>query len=342
MKLRPRFSRGSGGDAAPELPFAFYAVSALIFFIVIAILFLPDIAKWSAERDVTLAGIREFTTTVDPVNKVIIEDPRIESLLSTPREAIGASALFAGGLENIAEAFSQTEAYRMLASPVAPHILTLPAGARKEQVATLIGRELGWPKASRDQFLKIASSTLPLTEGAFSPGTYVLPDDATPEVVAQLMDERFQNRILSRYASTTMDKVPLEDAFIIASMIQREAGSVDEMRIISGIMWNRLFIGMRLQIDATLSYARGSAERGWWPVPRSRDKYIRSPYNTYQINGLPPDPISNPSIDAVIAALNPVKTDCIFYFHDDDGVFHCTKTYEEHVAKLKEKYGRGR
>ena len=99
---------------------------------------------------------------------------------------------------------------------------------------------------------------------------------------------------------------------------------------------------MKLQIDATLQYVRGSERNGWWPIVRSRDKYIDSPYNTYLYKGLPPAPISNPSVAAVLAALNPKKTDCMFYFHDQAGGFHCTETYEEHVQMLKKYYGRGR
>ena len=112
------------------------------------------------------------------------------------------------------------------------------------------------------------------------------------------------------------------------------------MRYISGVIWNRLFIDMPLQIDATLQYARGTPgnNRTWWPVPVPRDKYIDSPYNTYQNIGLPPEPISNPSVDAIIAALNPRATDCLFYFHDTHGNFHCTATYEEHVELLREYY----
>jgi UPF0755 protein len=58
--------------------------------------------------------------------------------------------------------------------------------------------------------------------------------------------------------------------------------------------------------------------------------------------GLPPTPIANPSVAAVLAALNPTKTDCLFYFHDRKGDFHCSETYEGHVAALKKYYGQGR
>jgi UPF0755 protein len=99
---------------------------------------------------------------------------------------------------------------------------------------------------------------------------------------------------------------------------------------------------MKLQLDATLQYAKANGRNGWWPVVRSRDKYIRSPYNTYQNGGLPPGPIANPSVAAIVATLNPKKTPCFYYFHDNDSAFHCSETYDEHVALLKKYFGRGR
>jgi UPF0755 protein len=113
------------------------------------------------------------------------------------------------------------------------------------------------------------------------------------------------------------------------------------MAVISGILWNRLFSDMRLQADTTLQYVRGTARNGWWPVPRPRDKYLKSTYNTYLNKGLPPGPIASPSVAALYAALNPEKTDCLFFFHSK-GTFTCSVTYEEHVKKLKKIYGRGK
>lgn len=116
------------------------------------------------------------------------------------------------------------------------------------------------------------------------------------------------------------------------------------MRLISGIIWNRLFINMNLQIDATLQYAKAntSAANSWWPAPLPADRFRKSPYNTYLNKGLPPAPIASPSVASVLAALNPKNTSCMFYFHDSAGRFHCSDTYDQHVALLKKYYGRGK
>ncbi|MEK7114181.1 MAG: endolytic transglycosylase MltG, partial [Patescibacteria group bacterium] len=186
--------------------------------------------------------------------------------------------------------------------------------------------------------------SLPLLEGSFSPGIYLLAEDTTPREAQALVNELFTEDILSHYGPETANVVPLEQALTIASLIEREAGGPDDMRLISGIIWNRLFINMRLQIDATLQYAKanGVAGVGWWPKPVPADRFRKSPYNTYLYSGLPPTPIANPSVASVLAALNPRNTSCLFYFHDAAKQFHCTDTYAEHVALLKKYFGRGK
>ena len=116
------------------------------------------------------------------------------------------------------------------------------------------------------------------------------------------------------------------------------------MRAISGIIWNRLVANMNLQIDATLQYAKANstATKSWWPKVTPADLSRKSPYNTYVHSGLPPTPIANPSVAAVLAALNPLNTSCMFYFHDNAGRFHCSDTYTEHVTLLKKYFGQGK
>jgi cell division protein YceG involved in septum cleavage len=139
-------------------------------------------------------------------------------------------------------------------------------------------------------------------------------------------------------ADNSMPKSPadldLDAAVRIASIIQREAAGPQDMRLISGIIWNRMAKGMSLELDATLQYVKGN-EDNWWPVVKSKDKYLDSPYNTYKYKGIPPGAISNPSMDAISAAYNPQKTDCIFYLHDSNRKIHCAKTYEQHLSNIR-------
>jgi UPF0755 protein len=302
---------------------------------------IPTLAESDTAATPTAYTLQPFTVSVDPVNRVIHDAPvdkirfssggLIASVLTSARDALDA----------LARTVVEAPAYQLLASPSATRVVVVYPGSRREQVATAFGSVLGWSREQRQVFLS-STTTDSLAEGTLHPSTYVVNPKMSPVEARELVQERFERRVLSRYATSTRQIVPVGDALTIASMLERETADPDEMRIISGIIWNRIFAGMRLQIDATLQYVRGTTANTWWPPPRSRDKYLNSPYNTYQNAGLPPGPIASPSVAAIIAALNPVPTDCFFYFHDIDGRFYCSKTYEEHVASLKKAYGRGK
>jgi UPF0755 protein len=217
-------------------------------------------------------------------------------------------------------------------------------GERKEEIAGHISGVMRWNQTERESFTNLIDSTYPIMpEGKYLPGQYVAHRNATPAEIADLLTTVFDLEVLQRYTPSVAAQVPLSDALIIASLIEREASDFANMREVSGVIWNRLFAKMPLQLDATLQYVKGSRPtvRSWWPRVLPQDKYLNSPFNTYQHKGLPPSPIANPSIDAIVAALNPVITDCLFYFHGTDGSYHCSPTYEEHVAKLRARYGRG-
>ncbi len=309
----------------------------------IAVMAFPSFVSWQHAHLATPFEPQPFIVSVNPADKTIADTPALEAQLFNARLSLAAvSAGTADVFAGIAGVVAAQPWYQLAATIGLPKAVEIRPGMRREQVAAAFGSALGWDKAGRAAFL--SSTTTPLTEGAYFPSTYLVLPGMGQEEVLQMVRERFDARILSRYATSTRDVVPVIDALTIASLLEREAaaGDSEEMRVISGIIWNRLFAGMRLQIDATLQYTRGTSSNGWWPVPRARDKYIKSDYNTYMHEGLPPGPINSPSVAAVIATLNPKKTDCLFYFHDKKGDFHCTASYEEHVALLKQYYGRGR
>ncbi len=294
------------------------------------------------EPSQTEAESAAFPVGVNAFSKTIVEQPDVESYytLTLARSDEPTSAW-----QHFVAALLMSKAwYQNLASPVS-RIAVIWPGERHEEVVDHFGDILDWNDDERERFaLAIQTMEPVMNEGKFFPGSYVTHRYATPEEVAALIQERFATEILSRYTPEVATNVPLEDALTIASLIEREASDFENMREVSGVIWNRLFIDMPLQLDATLQYARGSkpTEASWWPVPRPRDKFIDSPYNTYLYEGLPPGPIANPSTDALLAALNPRLTDCLYYFHADDGSYYCSVTYEEHVASLKTVFGQGR
>lgn len=285
-----------------------------------------------------------FPVGVDPAHKRIVENPEVGRYFAEHVSArSSAAAPRTSWIRNILSKLALKDWYQNLASPTSRILVILP-GERKEEVAEHFGSVLGWDMTTRHAFMEQVTSSLPvLAEGKFAPHTYTTARGASHETVAALVIERFTQDILSRYSTSTAELVPLADALTIASLLEREGRDFDDMRQISGIIWNRLFSGMKLQLDATLQYARGSkAGESWWPQVAPADKHIASAFNTYKHFGLPPAPIANPSLEAILAALNPKNTECMFYFHSVGGEFHCSVTYAEHIALLKQYYGRGR
>ncbi len=225
--------------------------------------------------------------------------------------------------------------YENLANP-SVRIVRIQEGLRKEQIADIFGEKLGWSDWKKEEFINghLALNSEDL-EGRYFPKTYLVQKNEDPIGVTSTMLHEFTKEtatIKKPKASLVLNQ---DTAIKIASIIQRESGGKSDMKLISGIIWNRLFAGMRLQIDATLQYAKGSEEDGWWTRVDSEDKRIDSTYNTYKYSGLPPTAISNPGLAALDAAYNPQKTSCLFYLHDKYGKIHCSATYEGHKANIK-------
>ncbi len=289
-----------------------------------------------------------FPIGVDPVAKVITEDPAVTSYMESYVASNHTSPRLSDSwFSRAVSKLAMQNWYQNLATP-ATRILIIQSGERKEEVIKNFSQILNWDKTEIEAFsLLLEAEVPPLPDGKLYPGRYIVASDASPETVAFAIADRFNAEVRARYPDTVEETLPLSEALVVASLIEREAYDFEDMRYISGVIWNRLFIDMRLQIDATLQYAKataalGNSNRGWWPVPKPEDKFIDSPYNTYQNAGLPPAPIANPSVDAIIAALNPRQTDCLFYYHTDDGTFYCNATYEEHVEGLRQHFGQGK
>jgi cell division protein YceG involved in septum cleavage len=297
----------------------------------------------SEQNTVKEVATGPFPVSVDANNRTIVQEDLLQSYSS---ETFAYARKPTGNTftDKVVAWFSRKEWYQNLASPVSRIVVVWP-GERKEEVVKDFGDILGWSTSDRANFLNLISEADPvLAEGKYYPGQYVTGKDATPEEIAMLIQTKFDSDILSRYTPEVEAKVPIKQALTIASLLEREASDFENMREISGVIWNRLFDDMPLQLDATLQYAKGSKsnEKTWWPIPKPADKYLKSPFNTYANKGLPPTPIANPSAAAVLAALNPIPTNCVFYFHDKNHNYHCSATYEEHVRKLKQLYGRGK
>ncbi|HYC34306.1 MAG TPA: endolytic transglycosylase MltG [Candidatus Paceibacterota bacterium] len=224
------------------------------------------------------------------------------------------------------------EFYEALANPTIAYV-KVQEGYRKEQIAEILEDRFNWDDKDKTDFFAYDNLRDRKHEGKYFPDIYLVPKDVSGKEMRGLMSERFDEKLELLKQEAAKKNMNFDSVLTIASIIQREAAGAKDMNLISGIIWNRLYGDMKLQMDATLQYAKGNEENGWWPIVVPDDKAIVSPYNTYQNDGLPPSAISNPGLAAVGAALAPQKTNCLYYFHKD-GQIYCSTTYAEHKRKI--------
>lgn len=198
--------------------------------------------------------------------------------------------------------------------------VTIPEGTSVAEMATLLTGKLA--HFNGREFLERGARF----EGYLFPDTYYFLENISPETAIHTMRNAFEintKPILAELASSTRS---LSDIIIMASLIEKEAHSEKERRMISGILWNRLDQGIRLQVDAVFPYLIG---KNTFEVTKE-DLAYDSPYNTYKYQGLPPGPITNPGLSAIKAALNPEKSKYLFYLTGQDGRFYYATTFEGH------------
>ena len=169
-------------------------------------------------------------------------------------------------------------------------------------------------------------------EGYLFPDTYRFPVGATEMQIAERMTASFDNIFVApNRADIEASGRSLAEIVTVAAMVEREARVAKDRRLIAGVIYNRLRRGMRLQIDATVQYARKqhSARLLY------RDLEVDSPYNTYRVSGLPPGAICNPGKASLEAALHPASHPFLFYVATPDGSHVFSETYAGHQANIR-------
>jgi len=183
----------------------------------------------------------------------------------------------------------------------------------------------------RFDFLANKSKNLSL-EGYLFPDTYQVSEKETCDDVVNLMLENFGEKLTSALRTEiAKQKKSIFDIVTMASMIEKEVRSLNDKKIVSGILWKRLSIGMPLQLDCTVNYITGKNDSSC----TIKDTQIDSPYNTYMYYGLPKGPISNPGIDSIMAAIYPTKTNYLYWLSNGKTIF--SETLDQHNA-AKAKY----
>ena len=169
-------------------------------------------------------------------------------------------------------------------------------------------------------------------EGYLFPDTYEIFEGQTCEDIIKNMLTNFDNKLTPEIrAEIQAQNKTIFDVITMASLLEKEVRTLEDKKIVAGILWKRLDIGMPLQLDSTVNYITGGNN----PSVSIKNTQIDSPYNTYKYPGLPKGPISNPGMDSIIATLEPTKTDYLYYL--SDGKTYFSKTLKEHNAN-KAKY----
>jgi len=246
----------------------------------------------------------------------------------------GGKGIQAGGYE-ISKAMNAWEIVAVLIQGPYMKWITIPEGLRKEEIADILAQKLNWSDEVKNHWIKVdTAARTDYIEGVYFPDTYLISEKETPADVAARLQRTFQEKFAPYSTDALKQNLKWDTMLKVTSLVQREAAGTGDMPLIAGVIWNRLTKGMKLDIDATVQYARGDTGQGWWAPLKTDDKKMVSPYNTYLNKGLPPHPISNPGIEAIKAVIYPEQTECFYYLHDKNRAIHCAKTYEEHKVNI--------
>jgi UPF0755 protein len=184
---------------------------------------------------------------------------------------------------------------------IEPIKITFKEGITKKEVIYLL--ENNFKNFDKNKFL----SNEKMKEGYIFPDTYIIfPSTSTDEIIQEIYTN-FDKKIKS--VQGINNNKSINQIITMASILEKEAKGESDIYLISGILWKRIEIGMPMQADAAME--------------------------TYKIKGLPETPISNPGLLSIKAALNPLKSNYLYYLHDKNGNVHFAVDYKEHIDNIK-------
>jgi len=213
-------------------------------------------------------------------------------------------------------------AFRMVRGEfnLTPVKITLPEGASRKEMAAILAKNL--PNFDKEKFLSESNSD----EGYLFPDTYFFFPNTTSQEIISTLRGNFNAKMETLRDDVRKSKKTLREIIIMASIIEEEAHTMEDRKIISGILWKRIQIGMPLQVDAPFYYAIG---KNTYTLTQ-KDLKTDSPYNTYTRTGLPSGPIGNPGLDSIFAAIYPKTSPYLYYLSDREGNVYYSATFDKH------------
>lgn len=233
-------------------------------------------------------------------------------------------------IEDKAEELKAGEYELSLSMNVVEIVNKLASGDRIKKMITIIE---GWTIEDIASYLEVEELDSDL-EGYLFPDTYeISPEDGIEEIIEKMLDNFNKKMSLELIEEIASQGKTIHEIVIMASLIEKEVRTFEDKKIVSGILWKRIEVGMPLQVDATITYItnRKSTEI------LQKELEIDSPYNTYKYKGLPFGPICNPGMESILAAVYPESSEYWFYLSTPEGETIFSKTLKEH-SEAREKY----
>ncbi len=222
--------------------------------------------------------------------------------------------------------------------------ITIPEGKNITETAALV-ETLGFCK--KDEFIDLCQDKIFITslgisslslEGYLFPDTYFFPQKTDCRVIIETMVDHFNNIFTKKWRKLAKSMgFSVHKIVTLASIIEKETGDAKERPLISSVFHNRLKKNMRLESDPTVIYGIKNFDGN---IKRKHLK-MRTPYNTYQIKGLPLGPIANPGAKSLAAALHPAHSEFLFFVSKKDTTHQFSKTIQEHNRAVR-KYQLGK
>jgi len=221
--------------------------------------------------------------------------------------------------------------------------VTIPEGLRREEIPARFLEGLSLEGTDADNFVRGFLSASRNLEGFLFPDSYLFPPDITPQAAVDRLNTTFYAKVGQDYEQQARSVgLTMNEAVTLASLIERETISDEERPIVAGIAFNRMELGMPLQMDASVQYVLGDSrcneeeyDCDWWDPPLKADLQINSRYNTYTNQGLPPAPIASPGLDSLMAVVSPEESDYLYYIHADGKIYYA-QTLDGHNANVSE------
>lgn len=230
----------------------------------------------------------------------------------------------------------------LVSGRVIQHPVTFIEGWTFREVLTVLSKQLQLrlmtPEMNNQQIMAAIGMEGVAPEGRFFPDTYLYTANTTDLELLNRSAIRMQQFLQSAWISRDigLPYAGIDEALVMASIIEKETGSGGERKKIAGVFVRRLQLGMRLQSDPTVIFGMGEAYKG--NITRADLKRM-TPYNTYRIKGLPPTPIALPGKASIEAALHPAEGNELYFVGKGDGSHYFSATLAQH-QKAVEQYQR--